>query len=236
MNVDENVKADAFGQRQAKHGLVLAEGERIVDSFDYDCYAMHDKSNSTMVTETTVMLTNKRLIHSAYSESGKRASKRNVEIPVDRIDGVSSYFKTAKRYCVWGIVVLSVLAVAFLVAGILSVAGVIGTVIDATADMLIAFGACVLAVVGIILSIVCAGSRMCFGVTVYTKDRPDVPCRVMCINKKSGYLADVLEKDDSCLTADMVEAESMVHALSNEIMQIKIENEAEEMKDGNNVG
>ena len=58
----------------------------------------------------------------------------------------------------------------------------------------------------------------------------------MCINKKSGYLADVLEKDDSCLTADMVEAESMVHALSNEIMQIKIENEAEEMKDGNNVG
>lgn len=34
----------------------------------------------------------------------------------------------------------------------------------------------------------------------------------------------------------MVEAESMVHALSNEIMQIKIENEAEEMKDGNNVG
>ncbi len=136
----------------------------------------------------------------------------------------------------WGLVVFSVLAVAFLVAGILSVAGVIGTVIDATADMLIAFGACVLAVVGIILSIVCAGSRMCFGVTVYTKDRPDVPCRVMCINKKSGYLADVLEKDDSCLTADMVEAESMVHALSNEIMQIKIENEAEEMKDGNNVG
>lgn len=199
MNVDENVKSDAFGQRQAKHGLVLAEGERIVDSFDYDCYAMHDKSNSTMVTETTVMLTNKRLIHSAYSESGKRTSKRNVEIPVDRIDGVSSYFKTAKRYCVWGIVVLSVLAVAFLVVGILSVAGVIGTVIDATADMLIAFGACVLAVVGIILSIVCAGSRMCFGVTVYTKDRPDVPCRVMCINKKSGYLADVLEKDDSSL-------------------------------------
>ena len=197
---------------------------------------MHDKSNSTMVTETTVMLTNKRLIHSAYSESGKRTSKRNVEIPVDRIDGVSSYFKTAKRYCVWGIVVLSVLAVAFLVAGILSVAGVIGTVIDATADMLIAVGACVRAVVGIILSIVCAGSRMCFGVTVYTKDRPDVPCRVMCINKKSGYLADVLEKDDSCLTADMVEAESMVHALSDEIMQIKIENEAEEMKDGSNVG
>ena len=107
---------------------------------------MHDKSNSTMVTETTVMLTNKRLIHSAYSESGKRTSKRNVEIPVDRIDGVSSYFKTAKRYCVWGIVVLSVLAVAFLVVGILSVASVIGTVIDATADMLIAFGACVLAV------------------------------------------------------------------------------------------
>ena len=236
MNVDENVKADAFGQRQAKHGLVLAEGERIVDSFDYDCYAIHDKANSTMTTETTVMLTNKRLIHTTYSESRRRTSKRNVEIPVDRIDGVSSYFKTAKRYCVWGIIVLSVLAALFLVAGILLAAGVFGPIINATADLLIAFGACVLAAAGIALSIIFAKKKMCFGVTVYTKDRPDVPCRVMSISKESGYLADVLEKDDDCLTADMVEAESMARALSNEIMQIKIENEAEEMNDGNNVG
>lgn len=236
MNVDENAKTAVFGQKQAKHGLVLTDDERIVDSFDYDCFALRDKANGTMMAETTVTLTNKRLIHSVYSESKKRLSKKNVEIPVDRIDGVSSYFKTVKCCCVWGIVLLSVLAAAFLVAGILLVAGVFGPIINATADMAIAFGACALAIAGIILSVVLAKKRLCFGVTVYTKDRPDVPCRVMSISKKSGYLADIIEKDEHCVTVDMVEAESMVHALSNEIMQIKIENEAEEMKNGNNVG
>ncbi len=236
MNVDENEKVTGFGARQAKHGLVLADGERIVDSFDYDCYAMHDKVNGTMTAENTVLLTNKRLVHTAFAESKRRTTKRNVEIPVDRIESVSSYFKSAKRYCVWGIIVLAVVAALFLVVGVLSVVGVIPEIISGAADKIIEFGVAVLAIAGIVLIILFAKRRISFGITIFTKERPDVPCRVMCVNREEGYLSDVLDKDENCFTADVIEAEKMAYALSNEIMQIKIENETEENKDGNNAG
>lgn len=236
MNVDETAKNGAFGTKQAKHGLVLASGEKVVDSFDYDCYAMHDRKNSTMTTETTVLLTNRRLVHMVCSESSKRTSKRNVEIPVDRIESVSSYYKSAKRYCLWGIITLSVLAALFLASGILMAVGVIPVLISSLVDKLIAFGVCALSIVGIVLLFVLAKYRVCFGITIFTNDRPDVPCRIMCVNKTEGYISDLIEKNDNCFTADIIETQSMAYALSNEIMQIKIENEAEEMKDGNNVG
>lgn len=62
MEAGENEKEIdfGFGLKQAKNGLVLAEGEKIVDCFDYDCYMTYDRRNKKMKTETTVLLTNKR--------------------------------------------------------------------------------------------------------------------------------------------------------------------------------
>ena len=236
MSAGDTERHDAVGQRQAKNGLILADGEVIVDSYDYDCYITHDRKNSTMTTETTVLLTNKRLVHMVCSESKKRTSKRNVEIPVDRIDSVSSYFKSAKRYCLWGIVTLIIVAALFLAAGILSAVGVIPKLILKPWDAIIAFAVCALAITGVVLLFVFAKYRVCFGLTVYTKDRPDVPCRVMHINRSEGYLADLIEKNDNCFTADVIETEKMVRNLANEVLQIKIDNEAEGIENGNNVG
>ena len=236
MSAGDTERSGAVGIRQAKNGLILADGEVIVDSYDYDCYVTHDRQNSTMTTETTVLLTNKRLVHMVCSESKKRTSRRNVEIPVDRIDSVSSYFKSAKRYCVRGIITLIVLAALLLTAGILLAAGVIPKLIGTPLDAIIAFALCALSVAGVVLLIVFAKYRVCFGLTVYTKDRPDVPCRVMHINRSEGFLADLIEKNENCFTADVIETEKMTRNLANEILQIKIDNEAEGIKNGNNVG
>lgn len=236
MSADDTERSDAVGTRQAKNGLILADGEVIVDSYDYDCYVTHDRQNSTMTTETTVLLTNKRLVHMVCSESKKRTSRKNVEIPVDRIDSVSSYFKSAKHYCVWGIITLIVLAALLLTAGILLAAGVIPKLIGTPLDAIIAFALCALSVAGVVLLIVLAKYRVCFGLTVYTKDRPDVPCRVMHINRSEGFLTDLIEKNENCFTADVVETEKMARNLANEILQVKIDNEAKEIENGNNVG
>ncbi len=236
MSAGDTERSGAVGIRQAKNGLILADGEVIVDSYDYDCYVTHDRQNSTMTTETTVLLTNKRLVHMVYSESKKRTSRRNVEIPVDRIDSVSSYFKSAKHYCVRGIITLIVLAALLLTAGILLAAGVIPKLIGTPLDAIIAIALCALSVAGVVLLIVFAKYRVCFGLTVYTKDRPDVPCRVMHINRSEGFLADLIGKNENCFTADVIETEKMTRNLANEILQIKIDNEAEGIKNGNNVG
>lgn len=236
MSAGDTEKNDAVGTKQAKNGLILADGEVIVDSYDYDCYITHDRQNSKMTTETTVLLTNKRLVHMVCSESKKRTSRRNVEIPIDRIDSVSSYFKSAKHYCIWGIISLIILAALLLTAGILSATGVIPKLIGTPLDAIIAFALCALSVAGVVLLIVLAKYRICFGLTVYTKDRPDVPCRIMHINKEEGFLADLIEKNENCFTADVIETEKMARNLANEILQVKIDNEAEGIENGNNIG
>jgi len=236
METGENEKEIdfGFGLKQAKNGLVLAEGEKIVDCFDYDCYMTYDRRNRKMKTETTVLLTNKRMVHMVCSENENRTSKRNVEIPVDRIESVSSYFKNVKHYSLGWIITLAVIAVLFLTAGILSIAGVIPALTPV--DVLIEFLLTGMAIAGIVLLIVFAKYRVCFGITVYTKDRPDLPCRVMCTNKTGGYMSELMAKNDNCFTADLIETEHMAHVLANEILQIKMNNEAEELKNGNDIG
>ena len=51
MEAGENEKEIdfGFGLKQAKNGLVLAEGEKIVDCFDYDCYMTYDRRNKKML-------------------------------------------------------------------------------------------------------------------------------------------------------------------------------------------
>ncbi len=61
-----------FGLKQAKNGLVLAEGEKIVDCFDYDCYMTYDRRNKKMKTETTVLLTHKRMVHMVCSANSAK--------------------------------------------------------------------------------------------------------------------------------------------------------------------
>lgn len=236
MEAGENEKEIdfGFGLKQAKNGLVLAEGEKIVDCFDYDCYMTYDRRNKKMKTETTVLLTNKRMVHMVCSANSTRTSKRNVEIPVERIESVSSYFKNVKHYSLGWIITLAVFAVLFLTAGILSIAKIIPALTPV--DLLIEFLLAAAAVAGAVLLIVFAKYRVCFGITVYTKDRPDVPCRVMCVNKAEGFLSDLLRKNDDCFTADLIETEHMAHVLANEILQIKMNNEAEELKNGNDIG
>ena len=57
MNADERVETYDFGLNQAKHGLVLAKGEKIIDCFDYDTYRIRDKVNSFVTVENSVLLT-----------------------------------------------------------------------------------------------------------------------------------------------------------------------------------
>lgn len=230
MITDEQEKssnAELLSPNQAKYGLVLADGEYVADCFDYDCYTSIDSKKQHATTEMTVLVTNKRLVHMKFSDSKKKVSKRNVEIPIDRIESVSSYFKSVKCYSVWAIVLLSVLAVACLALGALSMAKIIPTVIGATSDAIIIFSLSGLAIIGLVLCIIFAKYRVRFGITVYTKDRPDLPCHVMSTGRNVAVFDDLLSREDNCYTADYNEIEKMAKVLSNEIMQIKIENEAE---------
>ena len=122
MNADERVETYDFGLNQAKHGLVLAKGEKIIDCFDYDTYRIRDKVNSCVTVENSVLLTNKRLVQMRFSDSKRRTEKRNTEIPVDRIECVNSYYKYARYLNPWLIAIFGILALAFLVFGILTAA------------------------------------------------------------------------------------------------------------------
>ncbi len=237
MNADEKVLSDDFGLRQAKRGIVLARGERVVDCFDYDSYQVKDRINSQITVENSILLTNKRLVHARYSGSKKRISKRVTEIPVDRIECVNSFYKFARYLKPALIVIFAVLAFSLLAIGALFAFKVFPALIGENVDLILFLGLGVIFLIAFILSLVLPKKHIAFGITVYTKDNPETPFRVFNLSTKAGSITSIAAKREDCFTADITEAERMALDLSNEIVQVKIENEKEEeKKNGSDVG
>lgn len=237
MNADERVETYDFGLYQAKHGLVLAKGERVIDCFDYDTYRIRDKVNSRVTVENSILLTNKRLVQMRFSDSKRRTEKRNTEIPVDRIECVNSYYKYARYLNPWLIAIFGILALAFLVFGILTAAiPSFPKVLPDSWDMIIAFSVGGILAITTILLIVLPKRYIAFGVTVYTKDDPETPFRIFNLSTSAGHITQIASKNEDCFTADITEAKRMAFDLANEITQAKIENEMEDEKNGSELG
>ena len=237
MNADERVETYDFGLYQAKHGLVLAKGERVIDCFDYDTYRIRDKVNSRVTVENSILLTNKRLVQMRFSDSKRRTEKRNTEIPVDRIECVNSYYKYARYLNPWLIAIFGILALAFLVFGILTAAiPSFPKVLPDSWDMIIAFSVGGILAITTILLIVLPKRYVAFGITVYTKDNPETPFRIFNLSTSAGHITQITSKNEDCFTADITEAKRMAFDLANEITQAKIENEMEDEKNGSELG
>ena len=237
MNADERVETYDFGLNQAKHGLVLAKGERIIDCFDYDTYRVRDKVNSCVTVENSVLLTNKRLVQMRFSDSKRRTEKRNTEIPVDRIECVNSYYKHARYLNPWLVAIFGILALAFLVFGILTAAiPSFPKVLPDSLDMIIAFSVGGIFAITTILLIVLPKRYIAFGITVYTKDNPETPFRIFNLSTSVGHITQITNKNEDCFTADITEAKRMAFDLANEVTQAKIENEMEDEKNGSELG
>ncbi len=237
MNADERVETYDFGLYQAKHGLVLAKGERVIDCFDYDTYRIRDKVNSRVTVENSILLTNKRLVQMRFSDSKRRTEKRNTEIPVDRIECVNSYYKYARYLNPWLIAIFGILALAFLVFGILTAAiPSFPKVLPDSWDMIIAFSVGGILAITTILLIVLPKRYIAFGVTVYTKDDPETPFRIFNLSTSAGHITQIASKNEDCFTADITEAKRMAFDLANEVTQAKIENEMEDEKNGSELG
>lgn len=237
MNADERVETYDFGLYQAKHGLVLAKGERVIDCFDYDTYRIRDKVNSRVTVENSILLTNKRLVQMRFSDSKRRTEKRNTEIPVDRIECVNSYYKYARYLNWWLLIIFGILALAFLVFGILTAAiPSFPKVLPDSWDMIIAFSVGGILAITTILLIVLPKRYIAFGVTVYTKDDPETPFRIFNLSTSAGHITQIASKNEDCFTADITEAKRMAFDLANEVTQAKIENEMEDEKNGSELG
>lgn len=237
MNADERVETYDFGLYQAKHGLVLAKGERVIDCFDYDTYRIRDKVNSRVTVENSILLTNKRLVQMRFSDSKRRTEKRNTEIPVDRIECVNSYYKYARYLNPWLLIIFGILALAFLVFGILTAAiPSFPKVLPDSWDMIIAFSVGGILAITTILLIVLPKRYIAFGVTVYTKDDPETPFRIFNLSTSAGHITQIASKNEDCFTADITEAKRMAFDLANEVTQAKIENEMEDEKNGSELG
>ena len=237
MNADERVETYDFGLYQAKHGLVLAKGERVIYCFDYDTYRIRDKVNSRVTVENSILLTNKRLVQMRFSDSKRRTEKRNTEIPVDRIECVNSYYKYARYLNPWLIAIFGILALAFLVFGILTAAiPSFPKVLPDSWDMIIAFSVGGILAITTILLIVLPKRYIAFGVTVYTKDDPETPFRIFNLSTSAGHITQIASKNEDCFTADITEAKRMAFDLANEVTQAKIENEMEDEKNGSELG
>lgn len=237
MNADERVETYDFGLYQAKHGLVLAKGERVIDCFDYDTYRIRDKVNSRVTVENSILLTNKRLVQMRFSDSKRRTEKRNTEIPVDRIECVNSYYKYARYLNWWLLIIFGILALAFLVFGILTAAiPSFPKVLPDSWDMIIAFSVGGILAITTILLIVLPKRYIAFGVTVYTKDDPETPFRIFNLSTSAGHITQIASKNEDCFTADITEAKRMSFDLANEVTQAKIENEMEDEKNGSELG
>lgn len=237
MNADERVETYDFGLYQAKHGLVLAKGERVIDCFDYDTYRIRDKVNSRVTVENSILLTNKRLVQMRFSDSKRRTEKRNTEIPVDRIECVNSYYKYARYLNPWLIAIFGILALAFLVFGILTAAiPSFPKVLPDSWDMITAFSVGGILAITTILLIVLPKRYIAFGVTVYTKDDPETPFRIFNLSTSAGHITQIASKNEDCFTADITEAKRMAFDLANEVTQAKIENEMEDEKNGSELG
>lgn len=237
MNADERVETYDFGLYQAKHGLVLAKGERVIDCFDYDTYRIRDKVNSRVTVENSILLTNKRLVQMRFSDSKRRTEKRNTEIPIDRIECVNSYYKYARYLNPWLIAIFGILALAFLVFGILTAAiPSFPKVLPDSWDMIIAFSVGGILAITTILLIVLPKRYVAFGITVYTKDNPETPFRIFNLSTSAGHITQITSKNEDCFTADITEAKRMAFDLANEITQAKIENEMEDEKNGSELG
>ena len=237
MNADERVETYDFGLYQAKHGLVLAKGERVIDCFDYDTYRIRDKVNSRVTVENSILLTNKRLVQMRFSDSKRRTEKRNTEIPVDRIECVNSYYKYARYLNPWLIAIFGILALAFLVFGILTAAiPSFPKVLPDSWDMIIAFSVGGILAITTILLIVLPKRYIAFGVTVYRKDDPETPFRIFNLSTSAGHITQIASKNEDCFTADITEAKRMAFDLANEVTQAKIENEMEDEKNGSELG
>lgn len=237
MNADERVETYDFGLYQAKHGLVLAKGERVIDCFDYDTYRIRDKVNSRVTVENSILLTNKRLVQIRFSDSKRRTEKRNTEIPVDRIECVNSYYKYARYLNWWLLIIFGILAVAFLTFGVLTAAiPSFPKVLPDSWDMIIAFSVGGILAIATILLIVLPKHYTAFGVTVYTKDNPETPFRIFNLSTSAGHITQIASKNEDCFTADITEAKRMAFDLANEVTQAKIENEMEDEKDGSELG
>lgn len=237
MNADERVETYDFGLYQAKHGLVLAKGERVIDCFDYDTYRIRDKVNSRVTVENSILLTNKRLVQMRFSDSKRRTEKRNTEIPVDRIECVNSYYKYARYLNWWLLIIFGILAVAFLTFGVLTAAiPSFPKVLPDSWDMIIAFSVGGILAITTILLIVLPKRYIAFGVTVYTKDDPETPFRIFNLSTSAGHITQIASKNEDCFTADITEAKRMAFDLANEVTQAKIENEMEDEKNGSELG
>lgn len=237
MNADERVETYDFGLYQAKHGLVLAKGERVIDCFDYDTYRIRDKVNSRVTVENSILLTNKRLVQMRFSDGKRRTEKRNTEIPVDRIECVNSYYKYARYLNWWLLIIFGILALAFLVFGILTAAiPSFPKVLPDSWDMIIAFSVGGILAITTILLIVLPKRYIAFGVTVYTKDDPETPFRIFNLSTSAGHITQIASKNEDCFTADITEAKRMAFDLANEVTQAKIENEMEDEKNGSELG
>ncbi len=237
MNADERVETYDFGLYQAKHGLVLAKGERVIDCFDYDTYRIRDKVNSRVTVENSILLTNKRLVQMRFSDSKRRTEKRNTEIPVDRIECVNSYYKYARYLNWWLLIIFGILALAFLVFGTLTAAiPSFPKVLPDSWDMIIAFSVGGILAITTILLIVLPKRYIAFGVTVYTKDDPETPFRIFNLSTSAGHITQIASKNEDCFTADITEAKRMAFDLANEVTQAKIENEMEDEKNGSELG